>query len=72
MGPENAGRVIVSYGESEQKPDITQIQSTVESGYFSNIFDLFQKHLNHSVIASAYTSKFSFFLFKDKKKYTCY
>jgi hypothetical protein len=52
MGPENAGRVIVSYGESEQKPDITQIQSNVESGYFSNIFELVQKQIlsGHKII----------------------
>jgi len=53
MGPENAGRVIVSYGEAEQKPDITQIQSTVESGYFSNIFELVQKQIlsGHKIIS---------------------
>jgi hypothetical protein len=53
MGPENAGRVIVSYGESEQKPDITQIQSNVESGYFSNIFELVQKQIlsGHKIIS---------------------
>lgn len=45
MGAENAGRVIVSYGESEQKPDITTIQSSVEDGYFSSIFELVQKQI---------------------------
>jgi hypothetical protein len=42
----------VSYGESEQKPDITQIQSNVESGYFSNIFELVQKQImsGHKII----------------------
>jgi phage portal protein BeeE len=52
MGSENAGRVIVSYGESEQKPDITQIQSSVQDGYFSSIFDLVQKQImsGHKII----------------------
>lgn len=53
MGPENAGRVIVSYGESEQKPEITQIQNNIESGYFSNIFELVQKQImsGHKIIS---------------------
>ena len=52
MGAENAGRVIVSYGESEQKPEITQIQSSVEDGYFSSIFELVQKQImsGHKII----------------------
>jgi hypothetical protein len=52
MGAENAGRVIVSYGESEQKPDITQIQSNVQDGYFSSIFELVQKQImsGHKII----------------------
>ena len=52
MGAENAGRVIVSYGEAEQKPDITQIQSSVEEGYFSSIFELVQKQImsGHKII----------------------
>jgi hypothetical protein len=52
MGSENAGRVIVSYGESEQKPDITQIQSQTQDGYFSSIFDLVQKQImsGHKII----------------------
>jgi hypothetical protein len=51
-GAENSGRVIVSYGESEQKPDITQIASTVETGYFSGIFELVQKQIlaGHKII----------------------
>ena len=55
MGAENAGRVIVSYGESEQKPDITQIASNVETGYFSNIFELVQKQImsGHRIIDGA-------------------
>jgi hypothetical protein len=52
MGAENAGRVIVSYGEAEQKPEITQIQSNVESGYFKDIFELVQKQImsGHRII----------------------
>lgn len=52
MGAENAGRVIVSYGESEQKPEITQIQSSVENGYFSSIFELVQNQImsGHKII----------------------
>jgi hypothetical protein len=51
-GAENSGRVIVSYGESEQKPEITQIASTVETGYFSGIFELVQKQImsGHKII----------------------
>jgi phage portal protein BeeE len=53
MGAENAGRVIVSYGEEGQKPDITQIQSNVEDGYFSNIFELVQKQIlsGHKIVS---------------------
>lgn len=51
-GPTNAGRVIVSYGEAEQKPDITTIQTAVEDGYFSSIFELVQKQIlsGHKVV----------------------
>lgn len=51
-GSHNAGRVLVSYGELEQKPDITQIQSSVEDGYFSSIFELVQKQImsGHKII----------------------
>jgi phage portal protein BeeE len=45
MGAENSGRIIVSYGEEGQKPDITQIQSNVEDGYFSSIFELVQHQI---------------------------
>ena len=44
-GPENASNVIVSFAESENKPEITQIQSNVEDGYFSSIFELVQKQI---------------------------
>jgi hypothetical protein len=54
-GAENTGRVIVSYGESEQKPEITQIASTVETGYFSGIFDLVQRQImsGHKIISGS-------------------
>lgn len=54
-GSENAGRVIVSYGETEQKPEITQIASSVEDGYFSSIFDLVQKQIlsGHKIISGS-------------------
>ena len=54
-GAENTGRVIVSYGESEQKPEITQIASTVENGYFSGIFDLVQRQImsGHKIISGS-------------------
>jgi phage portal protein BeeE len=46
MGSENAGRVIVSYGEmGDGKPEITQIQTNVEDGYFSSIFELVQHQI---------------------------
>lgn len=48
QGSENAGRVMVSYGEmGDGKPEITQIQSNVEDGYFSAIFELVQ----HQILA---------------------
>ena len=52
QGSENAGRVIISYGEAEQKPEITQIQTNVETGYFTNIFELVQKQImsGHKII----------------------
>lgn len=52
MGSSNAGRVIVSYGDESEKPEITQIQSNVEQGYFSSIFDLVQKQImsGHKII----------------------
>lgn len=45
MGADNANRVIISYGEEGQKPDITQIQTNVEDGYFSSIFELVQHQI---------------------------
>jgi hypothetical protein len=45
MGAEAANRVIISYGEEGQKPEITQIQTNVEDGYFSSIFELCQHQI---------------------------
>jgi phage portal protein BeeE len=52
MGSSNTGRVVVSYGDESEKPEITQIQSNVEQGYFSNIFELVQKQImsGHKII----------------------
>lgn len=44
-GPMASGSVIVSFGEAEQKPEITQVPSQVEDGYFSSIFELVQKQI---------------------------
>jgi hypothetical protein len=52
MGSSNTGRVVVSYGDESEKPEITQIQSNVEQGYFSAIFELVQKQImaGHKII----------------------
>ena len=52
MGASNTGRVVVSYGDESEKPEITQIQSNVEQGYFSSIFELVQKQImsGHKII----------------------
>ena len=53
MGADNANRVIISYGEEGQKPDITQIQTNVEDGYFSAIFELVQHQIlaGHNIVS---------------------
>jgi phage portal protein BeeE len=53
MGADNANRVIISYGEEGQKPDITQIQTNVEDGYFSSIFELVQHQIlaGHNIVS---------------------
>ena len=48
QGADNAGRTMISYGEDGSgKPEITQISSNVEDGYFSSIFELVQ----HQILA---------------------
>jgi phage portal protein BeeE len=46
-GSNNAGRVIVSYGDLEEKPEITQIQSNLQQGFYSEVFELVQ----HQILA---------------------
>lgn len=52
QGAENAGRVIVSYGDSSEKPEITQIQSNLQQGFYSEVFELVQKQIlsGHKVV----------------------
>lgn len=52
QGSENAGRVIVSYGDSNEKPEITQISSNLQQGFYSEVFELVQKQIlsGHKII----------------------
>lgn len=52
QGSENAGRVIVSYGDSNEKPEITQIQSNLQQGFYSEVFELVQKQIlsGHKIV----------------------
>jgi len=52
QGSENAGRVIVSYGDSNEKPDITQIASNLQQGFYSEVFELVQKQIlsGHKIV----------------------
>lgn len=52
QGSENAGRVIVSYGDSNEKPDITQISSNLQQGFYSEVFELVQKQIlsGHKIV----------------------
>lgn len=54
-GPEASGSVVVSFGEAEQKPDITVIPNQVQDGYFSSIFELVQKQIlsGHKVVSGS-------------------
>ena len=47
VGSEKAGRVIVSYGDQTEKPDITQIQSNLQQGFYQEVFELVQ----HQILA---------------------
>lgn len=44
-GAENTGRIIVSWGGEGQKPDITQIQPSIQQGGYSEIFDLVRENI---------------------------
>lgn len=51
-GSQNAGRIVVSYGGSEGKPEITQISQNLQGGMFSEIFGLVRENIlaGHKVI----------------------
>lgn len=44
-GSNNAGRILISYGEASEKPDITQISSNLQQGFYSEVFDLVQRQI---------------------------
>jgi phage portal protein BeeE len=44
-GSQNAGRIIVSYGDEGQKPDITQITPTMTQGGYAEIFSLVRENI---------------------------
>jgi len=52
VGSDKAGRVIISYGDSTEKPDITQIQSNLQQGFYQEVFELVQKQImsGHKII----------------------
>jgi phage portal protein BeeE len=51
-GADNAGRVIVSYGEASERPEITQISSNLQQGFYQEVFELVQKQIlsGHKII----------------------
>ena len=44
-GPQGAGRIVLSMGDPEEKPEITQIQSNLQQGMFSEIFALVRENI---------------------------
>jgi hypothetical protein len=45
-GAKNAGRMIVSFSEGiEGKPEITQISSNLQQGFYSEVFELVQRQI---------------------------
>jgi hypothetical protein len=45
-GAKNAGRVTVSYSDGDMgKPDITQISSNLQQGFYSEVFELVQRQI---------------------------
>jgi phage portal protein BeeE len=51
-GSQNAGRIIVSYGGESGKPEITQVQQTLQAGMFSEIFSLVRENIlaGHKIV----------------------
>ena len=45
VGAEKSGRVIVSYGEASEKPEITQITSNLQQGFYTEVFELVQTQI---------------------------
>jgi len=52
VGSDKSGRVIVSYGDSTEKPDITQITSNLTQGFYAEVFELVQKQImsGHKIV----------------------
>lgn len=44
-GPQGAGRIVLSMGDPTEKPEITQIQSNLQQGMFSEIFGLVRENI---------------------------
>lgn len=44
-GAENTGRIIVSWGGEGMKPEITQIQPSIQQGGYAEIFDLVRENI---------------------------
>lgn len=44
-GSQNAGRIVVSYGGEGEKPEITQIQPTMQTGGYAEIFALVRENI---------------------------
>jgi phage portal protein BeeE len=44
-GPQGAGRIVLSMGDPDEKPEITQIQSNLQQGMFGEIFALVRENI---------------------------
>ena len=44
-GPQGAGRIVLSMGDPTEKPEITQINSNLQGGMFSEIFGLVRENI---------------------------
>lgn len=51
-GSENAGRIVVSYGGEGERPEITQIQPTMQTGGYAEIFALVRENIlaGHKIV----------------------